>query len=189
MPTLENHLLTRRSLAFPLIGEPSPTQADIEKILTMAARTPDHGKLNPWRFIVIPRFEGAKLGEQLAALALQATPTLDEKALGFERNRLARAPLCICVVSTAALHPKIPVWEQELSSGAVCMNLLHAAISLGYGGTWVTEWLAYNDEVKSLLAVEQHEKIAGFIHLGRPIGKPEERVRPDIAQLTTYFKG
>jgi nitroreductase len=189
MPLLETHLLTRRSLAFPLIGEPAPSALDIEKILLMAARVPDHGKLSPWRFIVIPKNEGAKLGEKLVALALKITPTLDEKALSFERNRLARAPLCIAVVSTAAQHPKIPVWEQQLSAGAVCMNLLHAATSLGYGGTWVTEWLAYNDEAKALLGILPSEKLAGFIHLGRPLGKPEERVRPVISDITTHFKG
>jgi nitroreductase len=176
-----NNLKTRRSTSFPLMGSEAPTKAEITEILTIASRVPDHGKLAPWRFIVIGRNEA--LGEALATLIGGD----DEARLKLERGRFTRAPLCIAVVSKVQPHAKIPEWEQILSSGAACTQILNACQALGYGATWITEWLAYDDRVKELFGLEAHERFAGFIHIGKQTGKPDDRPRPDLADIVTYL--
>jgi len=104
-----------------------------------------------------------------------------------ERARLARAPLVIAVVSRAAPHVKIPEWEQVLSAGAAAMNLVLAANALGYGACWITEWYAYDRAVLDALGLQPHEKIAGFVHIGRPPGVPEDRPRPPLDEIATRY--
>lgn len=181
MSDLLSHLKTRRSTPFPLMGDETPSPSQITEILTIATRVPDHGKLAPWRFILIPR--NVELGE---ALALMVGGD-DESRLKQERGRFTRAPLCIAVISKAAPHPKIPEQEQLLSSGAVCMNILYAAKALGFGATWITEWLAYDERVKALFKLEPHEKFVGFIHIGNQLSPPDDRPRPDISTLVSDF--
>jgi len=182
-------LKTRRSIKPMELVAPGPTAAEIETLLTIAARVPDHGKLTPWRFIV---FEGAArltagetIAEAFRADHAQATP----EQIEFERQRLARAPLVIAVVSRAAPHAKIPEWEQQLSAGAAAMSLLFAVHALGYGASWITEWYAYDRRVLDALGVGTHERLAGFVHIGRPAQPPQDRPRPSLAEIVTRYGG
>jgi nitroreductase len=188
-PVLIDHLKTRRSTPFALMQEPGPDAAALEAMLSAAARVPDHGKLAPWRFVIIDRPAGAKLGDFLASLVKADDPAADEKRIEIDRARFARAPVCVAVVSKAGPHAKIPEWEQQLSAGAVCLNLLHAAIAHGFGGNWVTEWPAYDRRVLGHLGLAAHEKIAGFVHIGTPSAKADDRQRPDMPAITSRFEG
>jgi nitroreductase len=187
MPDALELLRTRRSVKpMELLG-PAPSPAEIDTLLTIASRVPDHGKLTPWRYIV---FEGdARLaaGEAIANAfrASHADATPDQ--IAFERNRLARAPLVIAVVSRSGPHAKIPEWEQQLSAGASTMNLVWAAYALGYAASWITEWYAYDRTVLDALGLTAGERIAGFVHIGRPAKAPEERDRPALDTIVTRY--
>jgi len=180
-------LTTRRSFKPVELAGPAPSAADIDQLLTIASRVPDHGKLAPWRFIV---FEGdARLaaGDAIAAAFRAKYPDAKPEHVEAERKRLARAPLVVAVVSRAAPHVKIPEWEQVLSAGAAAMNLVLAAHALGYGASWITEWYAYDRSVLDALGLAPHEKIAGFVHIGRAPGPPEDRPRPPLGEIATRF--
>lgn len=172
-------LAQRRSTKTMLMGKPGPTDAQLEALLTIAARTPDHGKLAPWRFVIIAGEARARLG---AALANVIAPDVnfDAGRLDVERNKFLLAPVCVMVVSTAAPHPKIPEWEQQLSAGAVCFNLLVAAHAMGFAGVWLTEWPAYDERARPALGLQGQERVAGFIHLGSPTQFVAERARPNM---------
>lgn len=178
-------LRTRRSVKPLLMTAEAVPQADIETILTVAARTPDHGKLVPWRFIVLEGEARHRIGEIIAAAFKADNPAAEADTLAFERNRLARAPLAIGVVSSASPHAKIPEWEQVLSVGAVCMNLTIAANALGYGTNWLTEWYSYDRRVLDALGLKPHERMAGFIHVGRSDAPVQDRDRPALASIVT----
>jgi nitroreductase len=180
-----DRLTTRRSVAAHLLGEPAPSAAEIETLLTIASRVPDHGRLAPWRFIVIEGEARHRVGETIAAAFAADNRGADPEKLAAERNRLARAPLVIAVVSRAQPHVKIPEWEQVLSAGAACMNLLHAAQALGYGATWITEWIAFDRRVLDALGLAPHERIAGFVHIGTRLEAPVDRARPALADIVT----
>jgi nitroreductase len=180
-------LETRRSVPPVGLGGPGPTQQELQKLLTLAARVPDHGKLAPWRFIVFEGKARERAGEEIARVFAIDTPDAGEERLAIERKRLAHAPLVIAVVSRAAPHVKIPEWEQVLSAGAVCMTLTVAANAMGFATTWITEWYAYDRRVLDALGLAPHEKIAGFVHIGRSASRPEDRVRPIMAEIVTHF--
>ncbi len=180
-------LRTRRSVKPMLMVTEAPDAADIETILAIASRTPDHGKLAPWRFIVFAGEGRARAGEIIAAAYAADHPGADADTLSFERRRLARAPLAIGVVSRAASHPKIPEWEQVLSAGAVCMNLTLAANALGYGTNWLTEWYAYDRRVLTAFGLGPSERMAGFIHVGRSDAPVQDRERPALGDIVTTF--
>jgi len=183
-------LLKRRRSAPPAVMTgPGPTAEELETILTLASRVPDHGKLAPWRFVVFQAAARERAGRIALMIRLEDKPDLDEKGKAEELERFARAPLCVAVVSRAAPHVKIPEWEQVLSAGAAAMNLVTAAHALGYGANWITEWYAYDRAVLDALGLAAHERIAGFIHIGRPPGPPEDRPRPPLAEIATRFKG
>jgi nitroreductase len=187
MPDALALLRTTRSLKPIELGEPGPSADEIETLLTVASRVPDHGKLTPWRFVV---FEGeARLdaGRAIEAAFRAKYPDAKPEHADYERKRLARAPLVIAVVSRAAPHVKIPEWEQVLSAGAAAMNLVLASHALGYGANWITEWYAYDRQVLAALGLTENEKIAGFIHIGRPAQAPEDRPRPPLAEIVTRF--
>jgi nitroreductase len=187
MPEALDLLKTRRSVKpIELIG-PGPAPAELDTLLTVASRVPDHGKLTPWRFIVFTGDARLKAGETIAAVFKTNNPQATQDQIAFERNRLARAPLVVAVVSRAAPHVKIPEWEQVLSAGAAAMNLVTAAHALGYAATWITEWYAYDRAVLDALGVGAAEKIAGFVHIGRPAKPPEDRPRPPLAEIVTKF--
>jgi nitroreductase len=181
-------LKTRRSVKpIELVGPP-PTAEEIDTLLTIASRVPDHGKLVPWRFII---FEGeARLaaGDTIAAAFRTKYPQAGAEQIALERQRLARAPLVIAVVSRVAPHVKIREWEQVLSAGAAAMNLVNAAHALGYGASWITEWYAYDRAVLDRFGLAATERIVGFVHIGRPKGQVADRPRPDLAAVTARFR-
>jgi nitroreductase len=178
-------LQQRRSVSPGRLGEPGPGPEDLERLLTIAARVPDHGRLFPWRFVVIEGDARHRLGGVVEAAYRADQPAADEGTLARERGRFARAPLVIAVVSRAKPHVKIPDWEQVLSAGAVCMNLLTAATAMGYGASWITEWYAYDRRVLDALGLESGERIAGFVHIGTAVEKPNERPRPALSDIVT----
>lgn len=178
-------LTKRRSVPAINLMEPGPDESTLNDILTIAARVPDHGKLAPWRFIKYSGDARHDVGEILAGLVKRRNASADAELLGLERSRFARAPLVIGVVSRAAPHFKIPVWEQELSAGAVCMNMLHAAHAHGFAAQWLTEWYAFDDEAAARLGLREGERFAGFIHIGTPDEKPTDRPRPNVGDLLT----
>ena len=188
MPTDAQHLLrTRRSVKPIELAAPGPSGQDLDTLLTVASRVPDHGKLAPWRFIVFEGDARQKAGDILARIFRENRPDATDDQIAFERNRLARAPLVIGVVSRAAPHAKIPEWEQVMSAGAAAMNLVTAAHALGYAASWLTEWYAYDRRVLDALGVAPHEKIAGFVHIGRATRPTEDRDRPDLSEIVTRF--
>lgn len=186
---LFDYLSTRRSTPAPQMKEPGPSQEEIRSILTLASRVPDHGKLAPWRFIVYRGAERERLGEGLLRIALNKTPDLSPELQNVERTRLSRAPLVIAVVSKAGPHVKIPVWEQELSAGAVCLNLFMATNAHGYAANWLSEWMAYDEDAKQLLGIASDEKVAGFIHIGSTDFPQTDRPRPDLSEIVTWVGG
>ena len=179
-------LKTRRSTPVLQLAEPGPSRAELEEILTIAARVPDHGKLAPWRFIVYAGTARAEVGEALAEITLADDATAASERLKLERERLTRAPLVVGVISRAAVHPKIPEWEQVMSAGAACYNLVAAANAFGYGATWLSEWYAFDERAFPALGVEAGERLAGFVHIGTRREAPFERVRPALADVVTW---
>lgn len=176
-------LATRRSAPAQALGDPGPSSADIDTLLTLAARTPDHGKLFPWRFVVLGRQTRATIAERLAVMAVEKG--LPGKAVAV-LAKLTAAPTTVLVVSTAAPASK-PVWEQQLSAGAVCMNLEHAASALGFSSSWITDWYSYDDDALPLFDVREGEKVAGFVHIGSAAEPPLERERPDLSAITQHL--
>jgi nitroreductase len=175
-------LETRRSGRPREMVGPGPTAGEMERILTIAARTPDHGKLFPWRFVTVAADQREPLAsllcEALAAEDPAAPPAKEQKALEFARN----PGQLVVLISAPIENHKIPVWEQELSCGAAGMNLLLAAHALGYVGGWITGWYAYSERVRAAFCAPG-ERIAGFIFIGTP-GRPlEERPRAPLATV------
>jgi nitroreductase len=189
MPDAINLLKTRRSVKPMELRAPGPSAAELETLLTAATRVPDHGKLTPWRFIVFEGDARRKAGDRIAEIFRADNPQANPDQIEFERNRLARAPLVIAVVSRAAPHVKIPEWEQQLSSGASAMSLVFAAHALGYAASWITEWYAYDRRVLDALGVAADEKIAGFVHIGRPAKPPDDRPRPELSAIVSRYEG
>lgn len=175
-------LRARRSAPAQSLAAPGPDAAQLDALLEIAARTPDHGKLFPWRFVVIEGPAKARLVEALRPLAGdQPDPAKAASVLA----KLASPPVSVLVVSRATPGHKVPVWEQELSAGAVCMNLEHAADAMGFSASWITDWYAYDDRARPLLGLQPGEKVAGFIHIGTLAEGPAERPRPDMAAIVT----
>jgi nitroreductase len=187
MPDALDLLNTRRSVKPIELKGPDPSAAEIDAILTVAARVPDHGKLVPWRFIVFAGQGRLQAGEAIAAVFRADHPEAKPEHVEFERTRLARAPLVVAVVSRAGPHVKIPEWEQVLSAGAAAMNVVLAAHALGFAANWMTEWYAYDRRVLDAIGLQPNERIAGFVHIGRPAQPPVDRPRPPLADIVTRF--
>jgi nitroreductase len=187
MPDALDLLKTRRSVKPMELSGPGPSAAETETILTVASRVPDHGKLIPWRFIVFEGDSRAAAGEPIVAAFRADHPEATPEQLEFERRRLARAPLVVAVVSRAGAHVKIPEWEQILSAGAAAMSLVFAAHALGYAANWITEWYAYDRRVLAALGLSPQERVAGFVHIGRPARAAEDRPRPPLQDIVTRF--
>ncbi len=187
--TLAQYLRTRRTIPAAQLGEPGPDPEVLRQMLAIAARVPDHGKLAPWRFIVFERDSRDRVIEGLTRIAQAAS---DEKECRYRADKakgLADAPLIVGVVSTAvADHAKIPLWEQQLSAGAVCLNLLHAAKAFGFAAQWLTGWFAYDEAAKSWLGLREGERIAGFVHIGTSNAAATERDRPDMDAIVTRWQ-
>ena len=182
-------LKTRRSVKPIELEAPGPSASELDTLLRIATRVPDHGKLTPWRFIVFEGEARRKAGEKIAAVFRADNPQATGDQIEFESNRLARAPLVIAVVSRAGPHVKIPEWEQQLSSGASAMSLVFAAHAMGYAASWITEWYAYDRRVLDALGLAPNERITGFVHIGRPAKPPEDRPRPDLAAIVSRYQG
>jgi nitroreductase len=183
-------LAARRSVKPDRLVEPGPSPAEVDTILTIASRVPDHKKLAPWRFILLEGEARARLGEVVAeaCIAAEKEPPSHVR-LETERTRLMRAPLVIAVVSRVTPHRSAPEWEQVLSAGAACLNLCLAANALGYGTSWITEWIAYNEAVSAALHLAANERIAGFIYIGTPTERSDERERPALAEIVSRWRG
>lgn len=177
----------RRSTSPELMGDPGPAPDVLRVILEIGARVPDHRRVYPFRFIVI---EGARRAEAGAILAkrLQETDAgADAQKLDVERRRFLRAPVIVAVVSRIDRSHKTPEWEQTLTAGAVCENLLIAASAHGFASCWLTEWAAYDEGVREGLGLRADERIAGFIYVGTAREAPKERPRPVLDHLITRF--
>jgi nitroreductase len=180
-------LKSRRSVKPREMSGPGPSPAELETILTIGSRVPDHGKLAPWRFIVFEGDARLRAGMVIAEVFAQKNPAASQADIEIEKQRLMDAPLVIAVVSFTRPHPKVPEWEQQLSAGASAMNILTAASALGYGANWLTGWFAFDRDVLDRLGVKADEKIAGFIHIGTRTKPNEDRPRPALGDIVTRF--
>lgn len=179
-------LALRRSSKLMHLAEPAPTSAELDALVALAARVPDHGKLGPWRFVMIEGEARARAGAALAEV-VKNDDGVDEARLAFVRDTFLRAPSCVMVVSSPQPSKKVPEWEQQLSAGAVCYNLLIAAHALGYAGCWLTEWHAFDVRAAQALGLGDNERIAGFVYLGTPSVGAAERVRADVKTRVSRF--
>lgn len=181
--TPDAHLLEvlarRRSTPAQSLGLPGPTPDQVQGIIALGARVPDHGKLAPWRFVVIDADPKADIVKSLEALA-ESQPN-PEQAIA-KLAKLAAAPSTILVIARPVANPKVPEWEQILSAGAVCTVMLLAAQGMGFGANWITDWYSYEPRATTLFGLEPGERVAGFIHVGTPAEAPLERARPNLAE-------
>ena len=185
-PTIDL-LLTRRSVSANSLGEPGPNGAELELILRAASRVPDHKKLVPWRFLLFQGEARVSFGKVLAEVCRAEESGPGQFRLENEANRFMRAPIVIAVISRVVKNPAAPEWEQILSAGAACQNLLIAATALGFGVQWITEWCAYSKGVRQVLSLADNERIAGFVYIGTAKEKPEERERPALADIVAAW--
>lgn len=187
-PDMLSFLQRRRSnLAKDMTG-PGPSDTDISHMLQIAARVPDHRKLAPWRFILFSGEARREMGAHIRKAFEHSNPDAPEERAEFEAQRFLRAPLVIAVVSAPRDCPRgTPEWEQVLSAGAVCYNLLLAAQGLGYAAQWLTEWYSYEASVCAAMGLQGREKVAGLIYIGRTKTPPSERARPNIAEKIQYW--
>ncbi len=179
-------LLSRRSGSAKMMKGPGPNADQLRKILAAGVRVPDHGKLTPWRFIVFEGDGRARMGAILAE-TIAGERDISPERIEQERNRFMRAPIVIGVVSRVREQIPIPVWEQELSAGAVCMTMVLAAHAMGFVANWITEWCAYNPQVLARVGLKPTERIAGYIYIGHPVEPLEDRPRPPVDSITTRF--
>lgn len=182
-PAVLEFLAKRRSASAMTLAAPGPDDAQLADLLRLAARVPDHGKLSPWRFVILRGPAKDAFAEQITALAdSQANPVKANAAL----RKLTRPPVCVAVISRH-IPGEIPEWEQRQSASAVCQQMLLAAAAMGWGANWITDWYSYDPRAKQILGLTDRELVAGFLYLGTSTEDPLERVRPDVAALTTEW--
>lgn len=181
-------LQTRRSGRPRDMVEPGPDADQIASMIEIAARTPDHGKLFPWRFVIVPRERRAEFATLLRRAFDGDAPVDDPRKLEAVERTAHQAPALILVLSAPVAPHKIPVWEQELSAGAACMNLLHAGHAMGFVGAWISGWPAYSEIVRTAFC-GNHERIAGLMFFGSPGFALEERPRPVATMVSTTWGG
>lgn len=179
-------LRTRRSGKPRDLIAPGPDEAQIMEMIAIASRTPDHGKLFPWRFVAIRPGDRATFAVELVRIMAAEKADCGPRDLEAAEQFALQAPALVVVLSRPVVPHKIPVWEQELSAGAACMNLLHAAHACGFAGGWLTGWAAYSDAVRDLFGGEG-EKIAGFVFIGTPGRELEERPRPSLSEIAHFW--
>lgn len=180
-------LEARRTVANHELAEPGPSEADVRRMIAVAARVPDHGKLTPWRFVLYRGEARAALDARLAPLWDARFPDAPAEKARLEKTRFQRLPLTVGVISTAREHVKIPVWEQELSVGAACMNLMLAAHALGFSAQWLTGWCCYDPEAAAILGAKAGERFAGLICVGTPTVPPVDRPRPSFEAICSEW--
>lgn len=182
-PEVVAFLARRRSASAMALAAPGPDEAQLTEILRLAARVPDHGKLAPWRFVILKGAAKEAFAERIATLAeRQPNPTKAKAAL----RKLTTPPVAVAVVSRF-IPGEIPEWEQRQSASAVCHQMLLAASALGWGANWITDWYSYDPRATAILGLADGELLAGFLYLGTTTEQPQERVRPDIAAITTEW--
>jgi nitroreductase len=178
-------LLTRRSRPAKTLTTPVPDRATLETLLTAAARTPDHGKLEPWRFIVLAKPALARLAALVPARG--AALGIDPEKITKAQDQFANADLAVAVIFSPKPSEKVPHIEQVYSAGAVCLALVNAGLAAGWGANWLSGWASHDETfVTEGLRLAPHETVAGFIHLGTETSAPPERPRPDLAAITTW---
>ena len=184
-------LALRRSTPVAALSEPGPSAEDLDVMLRLAMRVPDHRKLEPWRVLIIAGDARAKLGEIFAAARRLRDPDVSDEKLAAEMLLPMRAPVILCVTSSPNHHDpkKTPIWEQQLSAGALCQNILIASQAMGWAGVWITEDAAFDGHVQAGLGLTAHEQIAGFIYLGTAKAMPTERQRPTVTTKATHWTG
>jgi nitroreductase len=184
-PEVLDFLLTRRSRPARTLGAEGPDRATLARLLTAAARVPDHGKLEPWRFVVVEGAARERLAQAVRdraqALGMEAE-AVDKAAAGFTQGATV-----VAVVASPKPSDKIPEWEQLMSAGAVCLSLLNAALAAGWGANWLTGWAARDADILAHLGAAAPEFVAGFIHIGAETAAPPDRPRPDVATLTRWL--
>ena len=181
-------LRLRRSTTANMMTGPGPSPEELERIIHIGTRVPDHRRVVPFRFLI---FDGAArqvFGDVLARIYQENNPAAEEALVDVERNRFSRAPVVVAVISSVNPEHKTPEWEQVLSAGAVCQNMLLAASASGYAAQWLTEWYAFDAQVHEAIGLTAHERVAGFIYLGTAQEDPKERPRPDPSALISRWE-
>ncbi|MDP1731474.1 MAG: nitroreductase [Devosia sp.] len=186
---LRDYLRTRRSVGIAFLKEPGPDAEELEQILAIGTRVPDHGKLAPWRLILVEGDDRVRAGERLAEIAKANNPALDEASMELERRQFLPAPLTIGVIFSPRPSTKAPELEQLLSAGGVCLNLVHAAHALGYAANWVTRWFAFDTAAQQMLGARGGERFVGFVHIGTPAIVPDDRERPELQSIVSRWRG
>lgn len=186
-PSVEvlDRLFHRRSAPAPTLTAPGPSADEVDLLISIGLRVPDHGKIGPWRIVRFTPESKATLVERLIGLA-QTQP--DVKKAEVALIKMSTPPEALMVVSSPIQPHKIPLWEQQLSAAAVCQTLLIAAGAMGYGANWITDWYSYDAEAKKLLGLSDSENVAGFIYLGTPSEPPLERDRPDYSARIGWWQ-
>jgi len=184
-PAALDFLLTRRSRPAKTLTTPVPDRATLDTLLTAAARTPDHGKLEPWRFIVLTKPAMTRLAGMIPARG--AALGIDADKITKAETQFGAADLAVAVISNPKPSEKIPQIEQVYSAGAVCLALLNAGLAAGWGANWLSGWASHDRTfVTEGLGLAPHETVAGFIHFGTETNAPPERPRPDLDAITTW---
>jgi len=184
-PASLDFLRTRRSRPAKTLGLPVPDRAALRPLLIAAARTPDHGKLEPWRFVVLEKPALARLAEVADRRATALG--MDEQARAKGRQQFDQGQLAVAVVASPKPSDKVPPIEQTYSAGAACLALLNAALAAGWGANWLSGWPSHDRAfVTEALDLAPHETLVGFVHIGTETAAPPDRPRPDIDALTTW---
>jgi len=180
-------LLTRRSRPAKMLSAPVPDRAELETLLTAAVRVPDHGKLEPWRLVVLGKPALMRIADQAEAHARAAG--LEPEKVAKSRSQFDDSPLAVVVVGSPKSIDKVPALEQTLSAGAVCLGLVNAALASGWGASWLSGWVAHDAAVAAdLFGLVPGEWVAGIVHIGTARQVPPERPRPDLAAITTWVE-
>ncbi|MET3651676.1 nitroreductase family protein [Dyella japonica] len=180
-------LQNRHSVPSRQLGEPGPDAATLKTLLEAAIRVPDHGKLEPFRLIVLEGAAKLAFGDRLATLSLRVNPDMTDSKREKDRTRYDFAPLVVVVVARLDAASKVPVIEQQLSAGCVAYNLLLGAQALGFGAQWLTGWAAYDREAAAIMGLKDHESVIGFVHIGTPQIDVPDRERPVLAGVVSTW--
>ncbi len=186
-PQAVKMLWLRRSTPADFLTEPGPDAATLETILTIAARAPDHRRVTPYRFVLFEGEARRRFGDALVEVYKTNEPDAEEARIECERNRFLRAPIVVAVISKVDRDHRTPEWEQVLTAGAVCQNMLLASSAHGFAAQWLTEWYAYDEGVLKALGLGEHERVAGFVYIGAATQEPNERARPALGDLITRY--
>ncbi len=181
-PEVLEFLATRRSASAQTLTAPGPTPDELDQLIRLATRVPDHGKLTPWRLIVLETAPKTEFAAQLEALAVSRGDAKAAAKLGK-----LKAPAVGVAVIARPRQGDIPEWEQMLSSAVVCTNLLYGATAMGYGANWITDWYAYDPDALAILGLHEAERVAGYILMGTASAPPLERIRPEAPSLVSRW--